>query len=149
MREISQEALLERRKEASKTSNEHSRVSGQSCILINGGAATAVIAYLSKDKLDPIIVSQVWWSLLGYGVGVIAATFMIFCATQAMDQYNLYWLARAEERPAIGYSDSGKNWWLGYYFGLVITVTCFAGASLYFGIILRNLPLPISVFAPG
>jgi hypothetical protein len=139
---IPQDALLERSKEASKTSNEHSRVNAQSSILINGGAATAVIAYLSKDKLDPAMAADVWVSLCGYGFGVIAATLMIFCATQAMDHYYQYWLARVEDRSTEGHLRIGHKWWKGYLAGSIITVACFAGASFYFGYLLAKTPVP-------
>ena len=80
---LSREALLERSLAASQTSNEHSRAVGQACILINGGAATAVIAFLAKDKLEASIFSQAAICLAGYAVGVFFATAMMFCATQS------------------------------------------------------------------
>ena len=81
--------FLERSKTLSQTANEHSRAGAQACILINGGAATAVIAYLAKDKIDPAIVPDVTYSLAGYAVGVFAAAVMLLFATLCLERWTM------------------------------------------------------------
>src|SRR5262245_61519003 len=88
---VAPEHLLERSKALSQTSNEHSRAGAQACILINGGAATAVIAYLAKDKIDAAIVPDVSYSLAGYAAGVFFGALMLVFATQCLDNWSLYW----------------------------------------------------------
>jgi hypothetical protein len=132
--------LLARSLEAAKTSNEHSRAASQTCLIINGGAATAVIAYLSKDKLDPSILPHVALSLVGYGVGVFFAALMIFCATQSLDAWSMYWLNRAELNPTEIFVTRGKVWWWGYYASACLTTGCFIIASIWFAKILGSTP---------
>jgi hypothetical protein len=43
----------ERSQQDSRISNENARAAAQSAVLVNGGAATAVLAFLAKDKIDP------------------------------------------------------------------------------------------------
>ena len=47
--------------EASKISYDFGKAAAQAGLIINGGAATAVIALLAKDKVDPIIFKTVPW----------------------------------------------------------------------------------------
>jgi hypothetical protein len=49
--------------EASKFAYETCKVIAQSCLLINGGAATAVVAMLSKDKVDQAALTWVPWGV--------------------------------------------------------------------------------------
>jgi hypothetical protein len=72
-------------------SNETGRATAQAAILINGGAATAVLAYLAKDRLDPSVLHWVSWCLVGYGVGVVLGASMMFCMIRALDYYNVRW----------------------------------------------------------
>jgi hypothetical protein len=138
---ISQSALLKRSLAASKTSNEHSRTAGQSYILINGGAATAVIAYLSKDKLDASMIPQAALSLAGYGAGVFFAALVMFFATQSMEQWSLYWLARAEGKVTDNHQCKGHAWWYAYYAASLMAMVCFVGASVWFALALsRHVP---------
>ena len=51
------------RYEASKIAYDLSKTTAQSCLLINGGAATAVLALLAKDHVDAAIVRYVPWAL--------------------------------------------------------------------------------------
>lgn len=110
---LTHEQMLDRSLELSKTSNEHSRAAGQACILINGGAATAVIAYLSKDKLDPIVIPDASISLGLYAAGVLFAALMIICATQCLDDYSMYWLRSTEGERHQASLDSRTRWWTG------------------------------------
>src|SRR4051812_8994365 len=49
----------ERSHRNSQVSNEHSRATAQAAIFINGGAATAVLAFLAKDKIDPFALRMI------------------------------------------------------------------------------------------
>jgi hypothetical protein len=59
--------------DASKISYDFQKVTAQSCLLINGGAATAVLALLAKDKVDPSLLKTVPWCLALYATGVAAS----------------------------------------------------------------------------
>jgi hypothetical protein len=45
--------------EASKTSYDLCKSIAQACMLINGGAATAVVALLAKDKVDAALLTYI------------------------------------------------------------------------------------------
>src|SRR4029079_17911019 len=81
-----------------KTSNEHSKAGGQACLLINGSAATAVIAYLAKDEVSCSMSKDAVGALMGYGPGVVCAALMIISVMQCLDSYSQYWLAKVEKR---------------------------------------------------
>jgi hypothetical protein len=55
----------ERSQQDSRISNENARAAAQSAVLINGGAATAVLAFLAKDKIDPMCSAPPPTVLLG------------------------------------------------------------------------------------
>src|SRR5262245_48124069 len=138
---VAPEHLLERSKALSQTSNEHSRAGAQACILINGGAATAVIAYLAKDKIDATIVPDVSYSLAGYAAGVFFGALMLVFATQCLDNWSLYWLSRAGwEADTERFKQRANVWWNWYCFAAVLTVGVFAAASVWFARVLARLP---------
>jgi hypothetical protein len=126
----------ERSHKDSEISNEHSRATAQACILINGGAATAVLAFLTKDKIDPAIFSSVPWCLVGYAVGVFFGAFMMFCATQSMDYWHQHWEAIAQGKPRAAKGDNAEWWWTGFYRCFAATMACFLGASIFLAWIL-------------
>ena len=55
--------------EASKIAYDLCKTTAQSCLLINGGAATAVLALLAKEHVDTAILRNVPWALGGYALG--------------------------------------------------------------------------------
>jgi len=58
---------------------EYAREAIRSGILINGGAAVAVLALLSGERtLSNFNVNAIWWALIAFAVGVLAA--FIACA---------------------------------------------------------------------
>jgi hypothetical protein len=61
--------VAERSHTASALAYDLCRVTAQACLLINGGAATAVLALLAKEKIDPILYSTVPWCLGLYALG--------------------------------------------------------------------------------
>jgi hypothetical protein len=70
---------------------EGARAAVQAAILINGGAATAILAYLSKDAhTPPIILSATSWSLMGYAIGVFWGAIALMCSSRAHTYYGIY-----------------------------------------------------------
>jgi hypothetical protein len=49
--------------EASKASYDLCKTIAQACLLINGGAATAVIALLAKDRVDVALLTYIPWGI--------------------------------------------------------------------------------------
>jgi hypothetical protein len=120
----------------SEISNVHSRATAQACILINGGAATAVLAFLAKDKIDPTIFYTVPWCLAGYAVGVFFGAFMMFCAMRSTDYYQQRWEKIAQEKSGAKEYGDAECWWTGVYSCFAATMACFLGASIFLAWIL-------------
>jgi hypothetical protein len=79
------EHRLERAKQDIQTANDSARPAMQVAILINGGAATAILAYLSKGTQTPTgIIHAASWALAGYAVGVASAAAAMWWQTQAL-----------------------------------------------------------------
>ncbi len=77
--------------EASKAAYDLFKVIGQTSLLINGGAATGVLALLAKDKINATPLTQIPWSLMWYGAGVIMSAVMLLFTMQTADYWNGYW----------------------------------------------------------
>lgn len=81
----------QRSHEASKIAYDMCKTTAQSCLLINGGAATAVLALLAKDHVDAAIIKNVPWALGGYAVGIALSAIMLFCIMMMADYWNYSW----------------------------------------------------------
>jgi hypothetical protein len=104
---------------------------------------------MSKDKLDPALARDIAISLAGYGIGALFGAAMIFFATQFLDRWNLYWLARAEGRPTDSHALWGNVWWYVYYGCGAITSTRFVSASIWIALVFFRAPIPHFVVGPG
>jgi hypothetical protein len=118
---------VDRSHKDAQVSNEHSRATAQALILINGGAATAVLAYLAKDELDPNVLTFVSLGLVGYCIGVCLGVAMLYCMMRSLDYFAYFW--RVTARP--DGSDPEKHRkkahvWLRW------TDACFFGAAIFF-----------------
>ncbi len=71
------------------------RATAQSAILINGGAATALIAYLSKEDSAKVLLTTASCSLVGYALGVLFASVMLFWMIKSMHFSAVTWMERA------------------------------------------------------
>ena len=85
----------EREKDDAKTSNDFARVAAQSAILINGGAATAVLSFLSGGH-TPAQASNPLLHAFGipltiYAMGVFMGVMSLLVASWAIERFMLYW----------------------------------------------------------
>jgi hypothetical protein len=117
---------------AAIAANENSRPMAQAALLINGAAASAVIAFLTREKIDPIIFHAVPWSLSFYAVGVVASALAMFFMTESLDLWNEYWamVLREESESEISAQERAANiWWnlVRVFFGAA--VVCFVLGS--------------------
>jgi hypothetical protein len=98
------------------SSNQNARATAQAVILINGGAATAVLAFLTKDKINPHLVHTVAMCLVGYAGGVLAGAVMMFCAVTSLDYYSQRWMREAHPRDDSTAEENrarAERWWHG------------------------------------
>ena len=105
---------VERSHRDAASSNETARATAQAVILINGGAATAVLAFLAKGGLPQALFQAAAICLGLYALGVVAGACMMYCTVRSLDYYGLRW--RLEAHPEKG-SDARRNrelgeaWW--------------------------------------
>ena len=138
---------VERSHRASHVSNENSRATAQACILINGGAATAALAFLAKGALPAKLITIGAVSLTCYAVGVFMGALMMFCISQTMENWNLYWLARsytASDRDATDAEFRARKWWGGYHLSFILCIVLFVVGSGVLGVFLYQNPNTIA-----
>jgi hypothetical protein len=86
--------------EFAKGTIESARGASQVVVLINGGAATALLALLSKEKIPGSLLGLAPYCLGGYALGVIAGAVMIYFTMRTLDCWQDYYDASADENEA-------------------------------------------------
>jgi hypothetical protein len=115
--------------EASKIAYDICKVIAQSCLLINGGAATAVIALLSKDKVDQALLTWVPMGVSAFALGVVFSACMLFCVMMTADNWNYawYWWSYGGNQKIADACETRAAWWhKGVYAFFVVPILCFA-----------------------
>jgi hypothetical protein len=110
---------LDRTSKDTQAANNGARAAAQSAILINGGAATAILAYMSKESYtEPSILSAASGSLIAYALGVLFGAVSMWCASQALGQFALSWemVLYDMKTKQVEYRTSGETW-LRYHIG--------------------------------
>jgi hypothetical protein len=160
MGKTTDEALLEfateRSHEASKASYDLCKTIAQACLLINGGAATAVVALLAKDRVDQALLTYIPWGLGSYALGVVVSAFMLYCVMMTAENWNFFWYHSSYDIDAEGAKASealGRSWqqWMNNTFGFAIGCFFLGSAIVAFGMS-RVAPTssiwPTVIFAP-
>jgi hypothetical protein len=101
------ELARERSHQDAKTTNDNARAAAQAAILINGGAATALLALASKSSEVCAAVQKVGlWSLglyagslVLYAGGVALGAFMMFFMHRSIQKWTIVWEGRARVQP--------------------------------------------------
>jgi MFS family permease len=128
---------IERSNQDAEQSLENIRAAAQATILINGGAATAVLAFLSasigKDKFNPELVVVAGRALIGYAVGVGCAPFVIWFMNHALKLWNVSWqqVLKAPDSEVAGTREHrrAKVWYLAANLFLLGSVGGFVAGS--------------------
>lgn len=125
-----------RAREDAKDANTAARTAGQSAMLINGGAATAVLAFISKDGGVGQEVMKTAAMCLGlYALGVCCGAFALVTLGYAVDWLSLSW---ERDAPPNSYPKSSK-WAKVSNITCVVALTCFLAASFWLAIELYHL----------
>jgi hypothetical protein len=117
-----------------ENASEGARAATQSTILINGGAATAILAYLAKDsQTDSALVTAAAVSLGVYALGVALAALSMWCSSQASAQFGYYWEATldANKDGEKQYFDAGQIWLTRHRASFLGGILCFMFASYW------------------
>jgi hypothetical protein len=127
-----EKSAMERASKDLDNANEGARTATQSAILINGGAATAILAYLSKDTAAPLL-NAASISLLAYAAGVFFAAVSMWCSSQGSAQFGYYWGAVADKNEAAKtqYWNSGQTWLTRHRASFFVSILCFMFASYW------------------
>jgi hypothetical protein len=124
----------ERAKQDIQSANDSARAAIQAAILINGGAAVAILAYLSKDtQAARGILQAASWSLGAYAFGVFSAAISMWCQTQALAQYAYAREAKLDkDAPAVPYfRKRGQRWLYGHWAWFTLSILSFIGSSCW------------------
>jgi hypothetical protein len=127
----------QRSHEASKIAYDFGKASAQACLVINGGAATAVIALVAKS--DSNIAWVVPACLAVYALGVAAGALMMFGSMRMADEWNYFWyhMSYTGDEDKGRASETKANWWASFvkttFAGSVI---CFLVASVALAVVL-------------
>jgi hypothetical protein len=75
-----------------QASTETGRAATQAAILISGGAATAILTFLSKQvPPPPEVVKGASWSLLFYTIGVVCGAFSMWSSAYSSAAFGSNW----------------------------------------------------------
>jgi hypothetical protein len=132
--------------EASKASYDLCKTIAQACLLINGGAATAVIALLAKDRVDVALLTYIPWGLGAYAAGVVVSAFMLYCVMMTAENWNYFWYHSSydiDDQQAASSEKLGRSWqkWMNNTFGFAIGCFFIGSAVVAFGMS-RVAPTP-------
>lgn len=94
--EARRKLAIDRSNQDAEQSNDNLRAAAQAIILINGGAATAVLAFISavlgKDKaVDPHIIGAAGYAIIFYAFGAGCGPFVIWFMNLALKHWNQSW----------------------------------------------------------
>jgi hypothetical protein len=117
--------------EVSKIAYDFGKASAQACLVINGGAATAVIALVARA--DSAFAHSVPVCLGIYAVGVAAGALMMFGSMRMADSWNYFWyhMSYSGEEEKGREAERNAKWWERFVrisFG--VSVFCFLLASV-------------------
>jgi hypothetical protein len=85
----------ERSHKDAETANRAAESAGRALLLINGGAATAIIAFLARDSVAASFTYML--GLLAYSMGVVLGAYMLYGAFCMSDWDSLHWRLIFEE----------------------------------------------------
>jgi hypothetical protein len=138
---------------AAIAANDNSRPMVQAAFLINGAAASAVIAFLSKDNIDPVIFRAVPWALTFYAIGVVSSAITMYFMTEALDYWNVFWenIVRDKAQDVIDDQEEiAERWWLYVQILFAISILWFFVGTATMACAIWRIPLHTSVsMGPG
>lgn len=121
----------------------------QAAMLINGAAATALIALLSKDKIDPHLFEAIPGSLWLYALGALLSWAGMFMMTECLDLFNKHWEEEATNKTSKWTTFKAHGtWWL-YRALYVGSAVCFLWASYKLATVLLNVHPELQPCGPG
>jgi hypothetical protein len=132
-RRESDEYQAERAHQDYEGAKEAGRAASQAAILINGGAATALLAFLSKEKPIPkSVIDAVSAAMAFYVVGVAAAAWAFWCLYRAGVLYAAGWERLLTRHPTSEEAFNEANRWGQWHKVAVLSsLACFMVGGLW------------------
>jgi hypothetical protein len=127
--------MHERSHKASESSYEIGKSAAQACLLINGGAATALLALLGKEHVEPGLWQIMPWCLGLFASGVSIGAAMMFCVMKLADEWNYfwYWMSYGDDEDRGRSAETNARWWgtrVNWAFWL--SIGCFSASCTVF-----------------
>jgi hypothetical protein len=117
-----------------QTSGETARAAAQVAVLINGGAATAILAYLSKEGHTPSdVLRAAAIALAVYAIGVAWGAWSMWCSSQASAKWGYRWESVLDHDP-VGeqqFRVSAENWLYRHRGSMALSMLFFIGSSCW------------------
>jgi hypothetical protein len=117
-----------------QTSGETARAAAQAAVLINGGAATAILAYLSKDAHTPsTVLHAAAITLAAYAIGVAWGAWSMWCSSQASAEWGYRWESVLDHDP-VGeqqFRTSAEGWLFRHRGSMGLSILLFIGSSCW------------------
>lgn len=98
--ELEKTHASERSHQDARTHTDFARAAGQAVILINGGAATAVLAFVSAGR-GSVRLTGAPYALLFYVLGVVAGSLVFFCMSHSLHLWSQVWQGMALNWPKL------------------------------------------------
>lgn len=115
-------------------SGETARAAAQVAVLINGGAATAILAYLSKEAHTPSdVLRAAAIALAVYAIGVAVGAWSMWCSSQASAEWGYRWESVLDHDP-VGeqqFRASAENWLYRHRGSMGLSILLFIGSSCW------------------
>jgi hypothetical protein len=124
----------ERSHQNARVGYDHAKAVAQATILINGGAATAVLAFLSGAN-GAMLLHFAPYCLMLYSVAVSLGAFTMWALFQSNHHWNIFWQSLAlHEQEDVTAKASAERWRARAHTSFIATIGCFVVASLGLGL---------------
>jgi hypothetical protein len=121
----------ERSLQDAKTSNDLAKGAAQATILINGGAATALLAYASSTlKIGASLNPMIALGLVLYALGVFFGALMFMVFSLALEQWMILRFPETGRRYHDAIEAKAGRWWRYTKICFGLGIACFIFASL-------------------
>jgi hypothetical protein len=113
---------------------DYAKAAAQAAILINGGAATAILGFMSGAN-GAALLRVAPFCLMTYALGVVAASWMTWALFQSNHNWNIFWQSVVlHDREDTTAKDRAEDWrwWADKAF--LVTMACFVTASFGLGL---------------
>jgi polyferredoxin len=139
----------ERSHQDARTHTDFVRAAGQAVILINGGAATALLAFVSAARGN-VDMARAPYALLAYVLGVVCGSLVFFCMSCSLHLWSQVWAGDAlDYAPKVGKLRKPANRWRkAAYLSFGAGIVAFVIGSVLVAFLMLQRPLAVAPATP-